>query len=86
MKGLVVIFLIVVLVSASVPAFAKTWKVEKPEDSPFNVMKNWLSRFGEGSEGKSIMDPEAWKSSYNADKIKERRKSMGVKRGMKRYE
>ena len=86
MKRAVVIFLIAMLVFASVPAFAKTWKVEKPEDSPFNVMKNWLSRFGEGPEGKSIMDPGVWKSSYSADEIKERRKSMGVKRGMKCYE
>ena len=86
MKKLSVIFLIIIFVFAAVPAFAETWKIEKPEDSPFNVMKNWISGFGERSDGTSIMVIKNKESWCGKDEIKQRRESMGVKRGMKRYE
>lgn len=86
MKKLLIIFLITMFVLANVPAFAKTWKIEEPEDSPFNALKNWFSHFGKTPGGVEIMDIKKKESWYSEDEIKERRKSIGVKRGMKCYE
>ena len=86
MKKLTVIFLTVIFVFTSASAFAKTWKIEKPEDSVFNCFKNWISSFGERADGVKVVGIEDKPSWLTADEIKERRRSIGVTRGMGEYE
>ena len=86
MKKLAVIFLIIMLVFTCVPAFAKTWKIEKPEDSFFNVIKNYISSFGKRDDGTLLMELKSKPSWLTAGEVKERRRSIGVIRGMGEYE
>ena len=71
MKKLVIILLITMFVFTSLPAFAKTWKIEKPEDSFFNRIKNCVSSFGKTSKGEPILEVKSKPSSLTADEIKE---------------
>ena len=88
MKKLTVIFLIIILVFASVPAFAKTWKIEKPEDSFFNVMRDYIASFAKVSDGTSVLKVKNKPSWLSSDEIKKRRRSEvgGVVRGMNKYD
>ena len=89
MKKLTAVIILFIFALTSRPAFAgtKTWKIENPEDSLFNVMGNWVKGFGTTPGGKKIMGPEKKESWLDPDEIKERRKSVGgINRGMKRYE
>jgi hypothetical protein len=86
MKKLIVIFIFLIFTLANVSAFAQEAKVKSFPGDIFNRLSKWLSTTGKRPDGKHILSYGAKKSTLSPDEVKERRRNMGVVRGMKVYE
>ena len=86
MRKLTAVFAVFIFILMTVSAFAADSGLKKFERSPFNVLSEWVASFGERADGTSMMKLKSEPTSLAADEIRERRRSMGVVRGMGKYE
>ncbi len=86
MKKLTAVFAVFIFILTTVSAFAADSELKKFERSPFNVWSEWIASFGQRADGTSMMKVGSEPTSLAADEIRERRRSMGVVRGMGKYE